>query len=374
MSAAHTRRRLILQKLLQLNWGLIGLALFLGGTGIAMLYSVAGGEFQPWAQGHLLRLAIGLGLMLLIALIDIRRWYQSAYLLYALLLALLALVELLGDGNGVNRWIRFGGLSLQPSELMRIGMLLALARYFHSCFGEGLSHPLRLLPPLALILVPLVFIVRQPDLGTAVLLALTGGAVLFAAGLSWRYIGAVVLGLAAALPVLWTQLRGYQRERILIFLEPERDPLGAGYHILQSKIAIGSGGLFGRGFLQGSQSQLDFLPEQQTDFIFTMFAEEMGFLGCLTLLLAYGGILGFALVITSSARSAFGRLLACGIGFSIFCYMFVNMAMVMGLVPVVGMPLPMISYGGTALITVMALLGLLMSVHLGRGFEMPARR
>ena len=373
MSVAQNRRRLILQKLAQLNWGLIGLALFLGGIGIAMLYSVAGGEFQPWAQGHLLRLGIGLGLMLLLALIDVRRWYQGAYWIYGVLLALLALVEVLGDGNGVNRWIRLGGLSLQPSELMRIGMLLALARYFHGCFGTQLSHPLRLLPPLVLIFVPLVFIMRQPDLGTAVLLAMTGGAVLFAAGLGWRYIGGVLLTLGAALPILWTQLRDYQRERILIFLEPERDPLGAGYHILQSKIAIGSGGLFGRGFLQGSQSQLDFLPEQQTDFIFTMFAEEMGFLGCLTLLLAYGGILGFALMITTSARSAFARLLACGIGFSIFCYMFVNMAMVMGLVPVVGMPLPMISYGGTALITVMALLGLLMSVHLGRGFAMPAR-
>ncbi len=268
------------QKLWQLNWGLVLLLALLAGIGAAMLYSAAGAQWDPWASRQLIRFGIGLVLMLSVAVTDIRFWMRYAYAFYLLALTLLIAVEAMGVvGMGAQRWINLGVIQLQPSEVMKIALVLALARYFHGATLEEIARPSFLLMPVLLIAAPVGLVVRQPDLGTAIMLALTAGVILFMARVrAWKF--AVVTGVVlAALPLAWSQLHGYQKRRIMTFLDPESDPLGAGYHIMQSKIALGSGGVFGKGFLGGTQGHLNFLPEKQTDFIFTMLAEEFGMAG-----------------------------------------------------------------------------------------------
>ena len=335
--------------------------------GFAMLYSAAGGNMDPWASRQMTRFAMGFVIMLSVALVDIRIWLRYAYFIYIGGLAMLIGVEVAGTiGMGAQRWINLGVITVQPSEVMKIAMVLALARYFHSTRTEDVYNPFRLVVPLLLVAMPAALVLRQPDLGPALMLVLGSGAIFFAAGVKmWKF--GVVLALAiAALPVGWQFLRAYQRQRVLTFLNPEQDPLGSGYHIIQSKIALGSGGVFGKGFMQGTQSHLSFLPEMQTDFIFTMLAEELGMVGAFALITFYLIILIYGFVISVSCRNQFGRLVAIGITTTFFLYVFINIAMVTGLIPVVGVPLPLISYGGTAMLTLLIGFGLLIGTHINR--------
>lgn len=355
------------RKALQINWGLVFLVSATAGIGIAMLYSAANGNWNPWATRQLIRFGVGMVILLTVALIDLRFWWRYAYVIYGALLIMLAAVEVAGTiGMGAQRWIDLGFIRLQPSELMKVGIVLALARYFHGLTVEDVRRIPYLFVPLLLIAVPSALVLKQPDLGTALFLIMTGGAIFFITGVRiWKF-GVVAAAAAAAVPIVWSTLRPYQQRRVLTFLDPETDPLGAGYHILQSKIALGSGGLFGKGFMQGSQSHLNFLPEKQTDFIFTMLAEEFGIAGGLTLLGLYLLIMIYGVAISLRSRSHFGRLVAMGITSMLFLYVFINIAMVMGLIPVVGVPLPLISYGGTAMLTLMMGIGLLICAYIHR--------
>jgi len=355
------------RKALQINWGLILIVTATAAIGVAMLYSAANGSWNPWATRQIARYAVGLVILITIALVDISFWWRYAYLLYAVLLALLIAVEVVGSiGMGAQRWINLGVIKLQPSELMKVGLALALARYFHGASTEDVRRIPYLIVPLLLIALPSALVLKQPDLGTALFLIMIGGAVFFVAGVQlWKF-GLVLAAAGAAVPIVWSTLRTYQQKRILTFLDPESDPLGAGYHILQSKIALGSGGLFGKGFMQGSQSHLNFLPEKQTDFIFTMMAEEFGMVGGLVLLGLYILIMIYGFAIGLRSRTHFGRLLAMGLTSMLFLYVFINIAMVMGLIPVVGVPLPLISYGGTAMLTLMIGIGFLINVYVHR--------
>lgn len=355
------------EKLWQISWSFVFWLCAIAAFGFAMLYSAAHGNWQPWAYPQMARFVVGLGLLVAVALIDIRAIMRHAYLFYFLVLALLIAVDVKGViSGGAQRWIDLGVINLQPSELMKAGVILALARYFQGISMEDIGNPLLLFVPLIMVFAPVGLIVVQPDLGTAGVLVLGAGVMFFLAGVRmWKFITLAVGGLAA-IPIGLTFLHEYQKNRILTFLNPERDPLGSGYHILQSKIALGSGGLFGKGFMQGTQSHLNFLPERQTDFIFTMLAEEFGLVGALALLSLYVIIMIYGFAIAFRARHQFGRLLAAGITSTLFFYFFINMAMVMGLIPVVGVPLPLISYGGTALFNLMLCAGLLMNVWVHR--------
>lgn len=355
------------QKLLHVHWFFVLLVCLVAAVGVAMLYSAANGSFQPWASRHAVRFGMGLGVMLIVALVDVRIWLRLAYVFYGISLMLLALVEVMGFiGMGAQRWIDLGYFNLQPSELMKIALVLALARYFHGLAMEEIGRPTRLIVPLMMIAAPAALVLRQPDLGTALMLVMAGGALFFVAGVRlWKF-GVTFALTLAALPVGWQFLHSYQKQRIMTFLNPEADPLGAGYHIIQSKIALGSGGLSGKGFLQGTQGHLRFLPEMQTDFIFTMLAEEFGMIGGLVLIGLYGLLLVYGIAISMRSYSHFGRLVGLGVTVTFFLYVFINIAMVMGLIPVVGVPLPLISYGGTAMMTLLIGFGLLMGVWVHR--------
>ena len=354
-------------KLININWTLVALVTAIACVGFAMLYSAANGSWQPWAERQLLRYAVAAFIMLAVAVVDIRLWLRAAYTFYALTLLLLVAVQVRGAiGMGAQRWIDLGLIQIQPSEFMKIALIMALARYFNSLTPEEVGQPTKLIAPALLVLVPSILVLKQPDLGTAMMLALGGAAMFFLAGVRWWKFALVLSGAAAAGPIAWRFLRDYQKNRIYTFLDPESDPLGAGYHSLQSKIAIGSGGTFGKGFLEGTQSHLNFLPERQTDFIFTMLAEEFGLAGGLGLLALYSLVFVYGYAIAFRSRSHFGKLLAFGITTNIFLYVFINTAMVIGLIPVVGVPLPLISYGGTSMLTVMFGFGLLMSVYVHR--------
>jgi rod shape determining protein RodA len=355
------------QSIRGISWGLVLLICAAAGFGIAVLYSAADGSMEPWAAKQTIRFAIALILMVGAALLDIRHWFRAAYWVYAIVLALVVAVDLRGFvGMGAQRWIDLGVIQLQPSELMNVVVVLALARYFHSLSGEEVGRIRYLILPALTVGVPAALVLKQPDLGTAVMLLMGGAALFFIAGVRLRYFALTAAAAATALPGVWHFLRDYQKSRIYTFLDPESDPLGAGYHILQSKIALGSGGLFGKGFLQGSQSHLSFLPEKQTDFIFTTLAEEFGLVGGLGLLALYSLIIVYGFAIALRSRNHFGRLLGLGIVASFFLSVFINTAMVMGLIPVVGVPLPLISYGGTAMLAVMFGFGLLINVGVHR--------
>lgn len=375
VSVASQRPDLTLvQKVLRIDWSLFLVVCAVASIGFLMLYSVAGGSLEPWAGRQISRFGVGAALMLLIALINIRFFKWISPVAYLGSLGLLIAVEFVGTtGMGAQRWIQLGPLQLQPSELMKIALVMALARFYDWLDTDRVSHPLWLILPLGLIALPMILVLKQPDLGTAILLTAGGAVVMFLAGVSWWYFSTVAaLGGASVWLVMtsrgtdWQVLKDYQYRRIETFLDPSSDPLGAGYHITQSKIAMGSGGVSGRGFMQGTQSRLNFLPEKHTDFIFTTLSEEFGFVGSLSLLALYVIIvlLGFA----SMARNAdrFGSLMTGGLVATFFFYWATNMAMVMGLIPVVGVPLPLVSYGGSAMLVLLIAFGLIQSAHVHR--------
>lgn len=357
-------------KILDLHWTLLLAICAISGMGFLMLYSVAGGSLEPWAMRQIVRFGIGLVLLVAFAMVDIKVWMSLAYPLYAMTVALLLVVQFAGRvGKGAERWIDLGFIQIQPSELMKIALVLALARFFQGRSYEDAVKLRSLIVPAGLIALPVVMVLMQPNLGTAMILCFIGACILFATGLRWWIILVTVAAIAGAVPLGYNMLHGYQKERIDTFLDPDRDPLGAGYNILQSKIALGSGGLLGKGFLHGTQSQLDFLPEKHTDFIWTALGEEFGFAGTCVLMGLYALVLGIGLTISLTARSHFGRIVALGLTTNILAYILINTAMVMGVIPVVGIPLPLVSYGGTAMLTVMMGFGILMSVYVHRQTE-----
>lgn len=354
------KSRSLIDMLSSLNWVFISLVTAIACVGFITLYSAAGGHMSPWASAQLMRFGVGFVIMLMVGLSSLRFWFSIAYVVYGIALALLILVEVKGHiGMGAQRWVDFHFFTLQPSELMKIALALALARFFEN-HQEDQNNFLHNAIPLALIFIPTLLVIKQPDLGSAILLLSVGLGICFLSGMSrWIFIGGATL-LGATLPFLWHMLHGYQKKRILMFLNPEQDHLGAGYHIIQSKIALGSGGLWGKGFLAGTQSHLNFLPEKQTDFIFTMFSEEFGLLGALSLIMVYILTIGIATLMALRSESTFGKLISYSITLTLFIYMFINMAMVMEVVPVVGIPLPLVSYGGTALISLLFGFGLVL--------------
>ncbi len=357
-------------KLRELNWGMVALIVLISLSGILLLYSAGGKSWQPWAWPQLARFCVGLCLMIALALTDIRVWMRLAYPIYAAVLALLIAVEVMGHiGMGAQRWINFGFVVIQPSELMKIALVLSLAKYFHTLSMEDIGHPLKLLPPLLMVVLPVGLVLMQPNLGTALLLTLAGGAIFFAAGVRWWKFVIVIALAAAILPFAWEHLHDYQKARLMTFMNPGADPLGHGYNIIQSKIAMGSGGLFGRGFGQGTQSQLQFLPEKHTDFIFVVLAEEFGMFGALALLALYFLLIGYGFIISLTTHNQFGRLTAFGLSMTLFLYVFVNVAMISGLIPVVGIPLPLVSYGGTAMLTLLIGCGILLSISIHRNLR-----
>jgi len=355
------------EKIRSISWGLVLLVFIAAAIGIAVLFSAADGAMQPWAATQTIRFAIALVPMLGAALLSIQIWFRAAYWTYAIALALVVAVDLRGFiGMGARRWIDLGVIQLQPSELMNVALVMALARYFHTLSSEDIRRVRFLLLPALMILLPATLVLKQPDLGTAIMLLMTGAVLFFIGGVRLWMLVLAMASAVAAVPVGRHFLRAYQKTRIYTFLDPESDPLGAGYHILQSKIALGSGGLFGKGFLNGSQSHLNFLPEKQTDFIFTTLAEEFGFIGGLGLLTLYALIIAYGFAIALRCRNHFGRILGLGIVTNFSLYVFINTAMVMGVIPVVGVPLPLISYGGTAMLAVMFGFGLLLNVGVHR--------
>ena len=357
-------------KLWRVSWSYVLLLSALAGVGYVALYSAGGGSAEPYATRQVLRFAFGLVLLLAIALVDIRFIARLSWFAYAAGIALLVLVLRMGHvGKGAQRWIELAGMQLQPSEMMKIALVMALAAWFHKASWERMGNPLFLVPPALAVALPVALIVKEPNLGTAVITAAVGASVFLAAGVRWWKVGLAAAAVGLAAPVAYGHLHDYQRARITTFLNPENDPLGAGYNIIQSKIALGSGGMWGKGFLQGTQSHLSFLPEKQTDFIFTLLGEEFGLVGGLALLGLFVLITLGAMAIAVRCRHQYGRLLALGIGMDFFMYVFVNVAMATGVIPVGGVPLPLISHGGSAMITVMVGFGLLMSVHVHRDVQ-----
>jgi rod shape determining protein RodA len=360
----------VVHKLFQVSWVFVLLLCALAGVGYLALYSAGGGAPEPYANKHLLRFCFGVVLMLSVALVDIRVIARMSWPAYGLGLGLLLLVARMGHvGKGAQRWIELAGMQWQPSEFMKIALVMALAAWFHQASHERVGRVTFLLPPMLAVLAPVALILKEPNLGTAVITATVGLAVFVAAGLRWWKLLLLVALVAVAAPLAYHHLHDYQRARIQTFLNPESDPLGAGYNILQSRIGLGSGGLWGKGWLEGTQGHLNFLPEKQTDFIFTVFCEEFGLVGglallSLLLLIVLGGVL-----MGLRCRHQYGRLLAIGISTNFFLYVFVNVAMVTGAIPVGGVPLPLVSHGGSAMLMVMLGFGLLMSAYVHRDVE-----
>lgn len=355
----------ILPQILRLHWGIVILLCAVAGVGLLALYSAAGGSFDPWADRQAARFVAGMGAMVAVGMVDVRWWHKIAWPVYAIGLLLLIVVEAMGVvGMGAQRWLSLGFIQIQPSEVMKIGVVLALARYFSATPPDDARRIFFLIPAALVALVPAGLVMLQPDLGTAGTILMAGAALFFLAGVPIWMFALGFAGAAAMVPIGWHFLHDYQKKRVEIFLNPESDPLGAGYHITQSKIALGSGGIEGRGFLQGTQSHLNFLPEKQTDFIFTLWAEEWGLTGGLVLLALFGLLFACGIHVALRCRHAFGRLLALGLTVNFSLYVFINIAMVMGLIPVVGVPLPLVSYGGTAMLSILIGFGLIMSCWL----------
>lgn len=363
-----------IRKILYLNWPLVFLLAGIAAAGFLMLYSVAGGNADTWARPQMQRFAVGMVAMIALAFVPLWFWRGVSVFAYVACLLLLVAVEFFGEvGMGAQRWIELGPLRLQPSELMKIALVLLLAAYYDWLDLNKVSRPLWVLLPVVLILIPTFLVLKQPDLGTAILLVAGGGIVMFAAGVSLWYFGAVIAGVSGLVYAVmesryteWQLLKDYQYRRIDTFLDPSSDPLGAGYNITQAQIALGSGGWSGRGFMQGTQSRLNFLPEKHTDFIFTTLAEEFGFVGAFSLLVLYALIIGFCLYSALTNKDRFASLMTIGIAGAFFLYFAVNMGMVMGLMPVVGVPLPLVSYGGTAMMILLMAFGMVQSAHVHR--------
>ncbi|MFP7569890.1 rod shape-determining protein RodA [Marivita sp. S2033] len=362
------------RKMLFINWPLVALLAAIAGVGFLMLYSVAGGSMTPWAEPQIKRFALGVALMFIVAMVPIWFWRNMSVMAYLIALGLLVAVEFFGSvGMGAQRWIDLGFMRLQPSELMKVAMVMVLAAYYDWLPMRKTSHPFWVLLPIFIILLPTFMVLTQPDLGTAILLVAGGGLMMFLAGVHWAYFATVIAAGTGGIYAIflsrgtdWQLLKEYQFRRIDTFLDPSSDPLGAGYHITQAKIAMGSGGWTGRGFMQGTQSRLNFLPEKHTDFIFNTLAEEFGFIGGISLLLLYVLILIFCIIAALQNRDRYSSLLILGIGVTFFLYFAVNMSMVMGLAPVVGVPLPLVSYGGSAMLVLMIAFGLVQSAHIHR--------
>ncbi len=374
LDPSHNQAPRGLSKILYVNWPLVLLVTAVACFGFLMLYSVAGGSLDPWAQPQMIRFAVGMVVMFAVAFTPISFWRQVSLLAYLGSLGLLLFVLFFGAvGMGAQRWINLGFIQLQPSEVMKIAIVMVLALYYDWLPREKVSHFGYVLIPLALIALPAMMVVKQPDLGTAILVVASGGVVMFLAGVSyWYFIAAISVMVGGVTAVFmsrgtgWQLLNNYQYKRIDTFLDPSLDPLGAGYHITQSKIALGSGGFSGRGFMQGPQSQLNFLPEKQTDFIFTTLAEEFGYIGSTFLLILYTLIMVFAISAAIKNKNRFSALLIGGVAATFFFYFALNMAMVMGLAPVVGVPLPLVSYGGSAMLVLLGGFGLIQSAHIHR--------
>jgi rod shape determining protein RodA len=354
------------QKIEQLNWLLISLITVLAFVGFIMLYSAGGGSFKPWLIRQLFFFILFFPLMIAIAVIDISLWFRFAYIAYAVGLVLVIIVDIMGhSAMGATRWFRLGSLTIQPSEIMKVCTVFALARYFYNVEAENIVKVRYAVIPVLLIIVPAVFIFHQPDLGTASILVMAGVTVLFVAGIRMHYFIAAGTAILVAIPFAWHfLLYGYQKDRVLTFMNPGNDPLGSGYNIIQSKIAIGSGGFIGKGYLNGTQGQLNFLPEKQTDFIFTMLSEELGFIGSIFTIGVYCAIIAICVQIAMNIKHQYGRLLTMGVASIFFIHMFINMGMGMGLLPVVGAPLPFVSYGGTIMATMMIGFGLILNADL----------
>ncbi|MFZ8873440.1 MAG: rod shape-determining protein RodA [Paracoccaceae bacterium] len=360
-------------KILHMNWAIVFLVTAIAVVSCVMLYSV-GGSFSKWADPQLKRFGVTFLMMFVMAMIPIWFWRNMSFLAYGIALLLIILVSLMGSmGMGAQRWIDLGFMKLQPSELAKLGIVMALAAYYDMLPAQKVSRPVWVALPLLLIALPVGLVLKQPDLGTAILIMLSGGTVMFLAGVHWAYFATVlatgtgtVLAVFKSRDTAWQLLKDYQYKRIDTFLDPSSDPLGAGYHITQSKIALGSGGVSGRGLTQGTQSQLNFLPEKHTDFIFTTLAEELGFVGGISLLVIYVLILVFCLISAIEAKDKYSSLLISGIAMTFFLFFAVNMSMVMGLMPVVGVPLPLVSWGGSSMLVLMAGFGLIQSAHVHR--------
>ena len=359
------------RKVLYLNWPLALLLVAVASIGFLMLYSVAGGNIERWAEPQMKRFGAGFFAMIVVAMVPIWFWRNVSAVAYTISLILLLAVELFGEvGMGAQRWINLGFMRLQPSELMKITLVMLLAAYYDWLPLKKISHPLWVAIPVGLIMLPTALVLNQPDLGTSILLVTGGGALMFMAGVHWAYFAAVIAaGISLITAVFqsrgtaWQLLKDYQYRRIDTFLDPAADPLDAGYHITQSKIALGSGGWTGRGFMQGTQSRLNFLPEKHTDFIFTTLSEEFGFVGAAALLMLYALIIIFCIISAMNNANRYGALLTLGVAMTFFLFFSVNMAMVMGLIPVVGVPLPLVSYGGSAMLVLMVAFGLVQSAH-----------
>jgi len=358
------RNSLVPAPLASLPWRLILLVIALGAFGVVVLYSAAGGNVRPWALSHAIRFSVFLGGAILVSRVGEDQIKRASLPIYATLVVLLIAVEALGVvGGGSRRWLDLGIIRLQPSELMKPAIVLALARFYDILPAGEIRRANAIWPALILIGIPAALVMLQPDLGTATMIGAGGLMVMFLAGLPLRLFIGGALALGAAAPIGLSMMHDYQRNRVLIFLDPESDPLGTGYHISQSKIAIGSGGVLGKGFLNGTQSHLDYLPEGHTDFVFATMAEEWGLAGGVAVIGAYLMIVLWAMRVGLAARTRFARLAAAGLATTIFFYFAINLMMVMGLAPVVGIPLPLVSFGGSAIMTVMLCLGVLMSIE-----------
>ena len=353
---------LFFSKLSKLNFLIIVSLILLGLVGVASLYSAAGGSWDPWAKNHLIRLIFGIFLMLILAFLPHKIFFKLSVLSFLIGILSLILVKFVGTGN-VQRWITLGGMNFQPSEAMKIALILILARYFDHLSRIDLDKLKSYILPLFLIILPGFLVISQPDLGTGLTIILLGLAILFFVGISMKFVILCFIILASSVPFIWNQLYDYQKDRILVFLNPELDSLGSGYQIIQSKIAIGSGGFFGKGYLLGSQSRLNYLPEKHTDFIFTLISEELGFLGSIFIILIFCILITSIMKISFTVKTLFSKIVTFGIGFLLFLYLSLNIGMVCGLLPVVGAPLPLISYGGTSLLTVLIGVGIVLNIN-----------
>ena len=355
-----------LAKLQSINYPLLGIIITLFFVGLAALYSISNGDFNSWPLKHSQRFILGLIIFFLVIFFDLRLIFGYAYVIFFLSIISLVIIPFFGiESNGATRWINIAGISLQPSEFVKYTLILALAKYFHSISNDS-GFIKTLIIPLIITVVPVFLVITQPDLGTALIILLGGISLFWISGLNYKYFIVGVFSILCSLPVLWQYLKDYQKDRVLTFFNPERDPLGNGYHIMQSKIALGSGGIFGKGYMEGTQSHLNFLPEMQTDFIFTMLGEEFGFIGTLLLLLIYAALIMISIRLALKSRSLFSKYLSLGVCNVFFIYVFVNIGMVTGLLPVVGVPLPFISYGGSSMLAVMFGFGLLMNCYINR--------
>ncbi len=354
----------ILSKLKKINFLFMFLIIILSTIGFLALYSAGNGSLTPWAGKHTLRFIIFVFLLVIVSLVDIRFWHKHTYTIFFICLLLLISVQFAGyTGLGAKRWIKIFGISLQPSELIKVALILALSKYYHDLKYESVKKIKNIIIPLILIFIPFIFILFQPDLGTSLMILILGISMMFVSGVRiWKFILSFVV-LLVSMPFIWNYIKPYQKSRILSFLNPESDPLGTGYHLIQSKIALGSGGFFGKGFLQGTQSYLEFLPEKQTDFIFTTIGEEFGFIGTSFILIIFLLLIILCFIFSFNSKNVYGKILAAGVSINLFLYVILNTSMVTGLLPIVGVPLPLLSYGGTAMLSIMLSFGFLMNIQ-----------